>query len=65
MQIMNVGRVEIIGRIKEVKGEKTCFIMKAKHFDTVNPGLEAHMEVIHFEVFLKNIHLISQNQMVQ
>ena len=32
---------------------------------TVKPRPEAHMDMIHFEVFLKNIHLIPQDQIVQ
>ena len=33
--------------------------------DTVKPRPEAHMNMILFEVFLKNIHLIPQDQIVQ
>ena len=32
---------------------------------TVKPRPEAHMDMILFEVFLKNIHLIPQDQIVQ
>ena len=31
---------------------------------TVKPRPEAHMDMILFEVFLKNIHLIPQDQIV-
>ena len=33
--------------------------------NTVKPRPEAHMDMILFEVFLKNIHLIPQDQIVQ
>ena len=33
--------------------------------DTVKPRPEAHMDMILFEVFWKNIHLIPQDQIVQ
>ena len=32
---------------------------------TVKPRSEAHLDMILFEVFLKNIHLIPQDQIVQ
>ena len=32
---------------------------------TIKPRPEAHMNMILFEVFLKNIHLIAQDQIVQ
>ena len=32
---------------------------------TVKPRPEAHMDMTPFQVFLKNIHLIPQNQIVQ
>ena len=35
------------------------------HDITVKPRPEAHMDMILFEVFLKNIHLIPQDQIVQ
>ena len=36
-----------------------------KSTNTVKPRPEAHMDMIIFEVFLKNIHLIPQDQIVQ
>ena len=35
------------------------------YWTTVKPRPEAHMDMILFEVFLKNIHLIPQDQIVQ
>ena len=36
-----------------------------RYLTTVKPHPEAHMDMILFEVFLKNIHLIPQDQIVQ
>ena len=35
------------------------------HVPTVTPRPEAHMDMILFEVFLKNIHLFPQDQIVK
>ena len=39
-------------------------LMQVDHICTVKPRPEAHMDMILFEVFLKNIHLIPQDQIV-
>ena len=44
---------------------KRCQSMFHNVEDTVKPRPEAHMDMILFEVFLKNIHLIPQDQIVQ
>ena len=48
----------------------TPFVMIMNSYDylshnTVKPRPEVHMDMILFEVFLKNIHLIPQDQIVQ
>ena len=48
-----------IGAEKIPKGS-----VQAPHY-TVKPRPEAHMDMILFEVFLKNVHLIPQEQIVQ
>ena len=44
--------------------KKLKFGKKNRPSYTVKPRPEAHMHMIRFEVFLKNIHLIPQDQMV-
>ena len=48
-----------------VHGLNKCEILPLRGVITVKPRPEAHMDMILFEVFLKNIHLIPQDQIVQ
>ena len=41
------------------------FFLPIFALSTVKPRPEAHMDMILIEVFLKNIHLIPQDQIVQ
>ena len=50
---------------EDCKGQRPVSFNQKLCCNTVKPRPEAHMDMIHFEVFLKNIHLIPQDQIVQ
>ena len=51
----------------EAQKKKNCWTMMSKlyMYSTVKPRPEAHMDMILFEVFLKSIDLIPQQQILQ
>ena len=52
------------GEVMENFPPPWCYSFKEGTVHTVKPRPEAHMDMILFEVFLKNIHLIPQDQIV-
>ena len=55
----------LVGNEGIMKILSVASLMGHRKICTVKPRPEAHMDIILFEVFLKNIHLIPQDQIVQ